>query len=251
VSFELRQVGLVYPSRSGAVAALGSVTLSVAQGERVALLGPSGAGKSSILRLLNATLRPTSGNISFAGQDLLAASGRELRALRSRVGTVFQQPSLVPALPVLQNVLCGKLGSWSLWRSLRALVAPDAADREAALAALETVGLRGKAGARADELSGGQQQRVAIARVLLQDPEVILADEPFASLDPGLTAQLAELLFGLARGRTLIAALHDVELAIAHFPRLVGVRSGRVLFDRPAGEVTRAMLEELYAQERA
>jgi phosphonate transport system ATP-binding protein len=251
VSFELREIGLVYPSRSAAVAALRGVSLSVAQGERVALLGPSGAGKSSILRLLNATLRPTSGAISFHGRDLLLASGRELRALRSRVGTVFQQPSLVPSLPVLQNVLCGKLGSWSLAHSLRAFISPRAGDEAAALSALETVGLRSKAASRADELSGGQQQRVAIARVLLQDPEVVLADEPFASLDPGLTAQLAELLFGVAEGRTLIAAMHDVELALAHFPRLVGVRAGRVLFDRPASEVSRAMLAELYAQEAA
>jgi len=155
----------------------------------------------------------------------------------------------VPSLTALQNALCGHLGSWSLARSLRALLAAAPSDTRVALAALKTVGLLDKAAARADELSGGQQQRVAIARVLVQDPEVVLTDEPFASLDPGLTAQLADLLLHVAQGRTLIAALHDVELALAHFPRIVGLRGGRVAFDAKAAEVSPQMLRELYAHE--
>ena len=247
--YELRSVAHVYRGRAGAVRALDEVTLRVSPGERVALLGPSGAGKSTLLRLLNATLRPSRGALSFEGRDLGALGSRELRAVRRRIGTVFQHPSLVPSLTALQNALCGRLGSWSLLRSLRALVSPRDEEVRAGLAALETVGLSGKAAARADELSGGQQQRVAIARVLVQDPELVLADEPFASLDPGLTVQLADLLFAVTQRRTFVAAMHDVDLALERFQRVVGLRAGRIVFDVPAAEVTQGRLQELYARE--
>jgi len=249
VIYELRSIAHLYRGGAGAVHALDEVTLRVSRGERVALLGPSGAGKSTLLRLLNATLRPTRGALSFEGRDLSALGSGELRAVRRRIGTIFQHPSLVPSLTALQNALCGRLGSWSLLRSLRALVVPAREDVRAALAALETVGLSGKAAARADELSGGQQQRVAIARVLVQDPEVVLADEPFASLDPGLTVQLADLLFAVTERRTLVAAMHDVDLALQRFQRVVGVRGGRVVFDVPAAEVSPELLQQLYARE--
>ena len=247
--YELRGVGHVYSGRAGAVRALEDVTLRVSRGERVALLGPSGAGKSTLLRLLNATLRPTRGTLCFEDRDLCAQAPGELRAVRRRIGTVFQHPSLVPSLTALQNSLCGRLGSWNLLRSIRALVAPVQDDVRAGLAALETVGLSGKASARADELSGGQQQRVAIARVLVQDPEVVLADEPFASLDPGLTVQLADLLFAVTQRRTLIAAMHDVDLALQRFQRIVGMRGGRIVFDVQTAEVSPSLLQELYARE--
>jgi len=249
VIYELREVAHLYRGRAGAVRALDQVTLRVQRGERVALLGPSGAGKSTLLRLLNATLRPTSGELCFEDRDLCALGPGELRGVRRRIGTIFQHPSLVPSLTALQNALCGRLGSWGLLRSLRALVAPAREDVRAGLAALETVGLSGKAAARADELSGGQQQRVAIARVLVQDPEVVLADEPFASLDPGLTGQLADLLFAVTERRTLVAAMHDVDLALQRFQRIVGVRAARIVFDVPAAEVSPALLQELYARE--
>jgi phosphonate transport system ATP-binding protein len=248
VIYQARQAGHVYPTRTGAVRSLERIDLRIEKGEHLALLGPSGAGKSSLLRLFNATLRPDSGELRFEGRDLSALSRRELREVRRRIGTVFQQPSLVPPLSALQNALCGRLGSWGLGRSLRALIAPTAEDLRAARAALATVGLAGKESARADELSGGQQQRVAIARVLVQDPEVVLADEPFSSLDPTLRTQLAELLFDVAKGRTLIAALHDVELALARFPRLVGLRGGRIAFDARREDVTPGMIDALYAQ---
>ncbi|HEX9574674.1 MAG TPA: phosphonate ABC transporter ATP-binding protein [Myxococcales bacterium] len=247
--YDLRGISHLYAGRAGAVRALDDVTLRVSRGERVALLGPSGAGKSTLLRLLNATLRPTRGALCFESRDLSALGPGELRAVRRRIGTIFQHPSLVPSLTALQNALCGRLGSWNLLRSLRALVAPAPEDVRAGLAALETVGLSGKAAARADELSGGQQQRVAIARVLVQDPEVVLADEPFASLDPGLTVQLADLMFAVTQRRTLVAAMHDVDLALQRFQRIVGVRAGRVVFDVPAAEVSPELLQELYARE--
>jgi len=249
VSFELQDVRVVYPGRSGPVQALDGVTLRIGDGERVAVLGPSGAGKSTLLKLLNATLRPTAGTLRIHGRDASALRGRDLRSLRRGIGTVFQHPSLVPPLSALQNALCGRLASWSLWRSVRALVAPAPADVRLAATALATVGLAERASSRADELSGGQQQRVAIARALVQDPPIILADEPFASLDPGLTAQLAELLFRICEGRTMVAMLHDVHLALERFPRVVGLRAGRVQFDLPAREVTPGHLSQLYAHE--
>jgi phosphonate transport system ATP-binding protein len=251
VIYEARQVGHVYASRTGAVASLQGIGLRIEKGERVALLGPSGAGKSSLLRLLNGTLRPSSGELRFEGRDLSALSRRELRQVRRRIGTVFQHPSLVPSLSASQNALCGRLGSWTLARSVRALISPTDEDTRRARAALQTVGLLDKAPARADELSGGQQQRVAIARVLVQDPEVVLADEPFASLDPALCAQLAELLFEVSKDRTLVAALHDVKMALAYFPRVIGLHSGRIAFDARTEQVRPAMIDGLYAPREA
>jgi phosphonate transport system ATP-binding protein len=172
--------------------------------------------------------------------------------VRRRIGTVFQQSQLVPSLTALQNALCGRLASWSLFRSIRNIVSPSQEEEAGALRALETVGLAAKAHVRADELSGGQQQRVAIARVLVQDPDVVLADEPFSALDPGLTEAIAGLLFGVAaQERTLVAALHDVDVALAHCQRIVGMRDGRVVFDVRASDVTPDRLDELYARPRA
>jgi phosphonate transport system ATP-binding protein len=248
VSFDLQRVGLAYQGRAGRVQALEDVTLRIADGERVAVLGPSGAGKSTLLRLLNATLRPSAGALRIQGRDAAALRGRDLRRVRRGIGTVFQQPALVAPLSAAQNALCGRIARWSLLGSVRALVAPPEEELRLAMQALATVGLADRAQARADELSGGQQQRVAIARVLVQDPEVVLADEPFASLDPGLTAQLADLLLRVCEGRTLIALLHDVRLALDRFPRIVGLQAGRLVFDLPSGEVTPLHLESLYRQ---
>ena len=249
--YEARRVGHLYPSRTGAVTSLLDVDLRIEKGEQVALLGPSGSGKSTLLRLLNATLRPGSGQLRFEDRDLSALSRRELRQVRRRIGTVFQHPSLVPSLSAAQNALCGRLGSWTLPRALRALISPTAEDGSLAQAALEKVGLAHKARARADELSGGQQQRVAIARVLVQDPEVLLTDEPFSAVDPSLQKQLAELLFDVARGRTLVAALHDVEMALAWFPRVIGLQGGRIVFDLQTAQVSSTLIERLYAPRAA
>jgi phosphonate transport system ATP-binding protein len=247
VIYRLDAVGKLYPSRRGDVASLTAVSLEVAAGERVAVIGPSGAGKTTLFRLLNGTLRPSSGVLRFRDRDVAALSPREARAMRRRIGTIHQQSLLVPSLSALDNTLCGALGGWSLLRSLRAAIAPAHADVDRAMAALDRVGLADKRDARADELSGGQQQRVAIARLVMQDPEVILADEPFAALDPALTEAIAALLLGLAdAGRTLVCTLHDVELALRLFPRVVALRSGRVAFDAPSDAVSRDALDELY-----
>jgi phosphonate transport system ATP-binding protein len=247
VIYRLDAVGKVYPSRRGDVASLTRVSFEVATGERVAVIGPSGAGKTTLFRLLNATLRPTTGSLQFHGRDVGALSPREARAMRRRIGTIHQQSLLVPSLSVLDNTLCGALGSWSLVHSLRTAIAPARGDVARAMAALERVGLADKRDARADELSGGQQQRVAIARLVMQDPEVILADEPFASLDPALVDSIARLLLGLAgAGRTLVCTLHDVELALELFPRVIALREGRVAFDTGSDAVSRDALDELY-----
>ena len=245
-TYSLAGVGAVYPSRAGEVVALQEVGFSIARGERVALLGPSGAGKTSLFRLLNATLRPTAGSVRFEGEDLATLGPRALRSVRRRIGTVFQHPPLVPSLTAAQNALCGRLGRYGVWGALRTLLAPSSGELARARDALAAVGLSGKEDARADELSGGQQQRVAIARLLLQEPEVVLADEPFAALDPALTEAMAQLLFSLASARTLVVTLHDVGLALRLFPRIIGLCGGRVAFDAAAASVTPGMLAELY-----
>jgi phosphonate transport system ATP-binding protein len=229
--------------------ALRGVTLAVAAGERVAVIGPSGAGKTTLFRLLNATLVPSAGTLSFHGDDVAQLSPRRARAMRRRIGTIHQQSLLVPSLSALDNTLCGGLGAWSLAHAVRTAIAPGRRDVDRALEALEQVSLADKRDVRADELSGGQQQRVAIARLIMQDPEVVLADEPFAALDPALTESIAALLLGL--GRTLVCTLHDVELALAKFPRVIALRAGRVAFDAPASAVSPAMLDELYRGDAA
>jgi phosphonate transport system ATP-binding protein len=226
--------------------AVDDVTLDIEAGERVAVIGPSGAGKTTLFRLLNATLRPTSGRLQFNAVDMASLSGRRLRQLRRRIGTVYQQHNLVPQLRVVHNVLAGRLGRWSLPKALCSLLTPQ--ECSAAMAALERVGIAEKLYARTAHLSGGQQQRVAIARVLVQDPDVILADEPISSVDPSLGRTIMELLVQRAETsqKTLVANLHAVSLALEFFPRVIGFRQGRLAFDLPAASVSENVLAELY-----
>ena len=250
--YSIIEVSKTYDTRNGEVCALNDLSFHVRRGERVALLGHSGAGKTTLFRLLNATLKPTNGTLRFDGEDLSSLSGRDLRSVRRRIGTIYQQQHLVPSLSVLENTLCGKLGSWSFVSTLISLVRPRKQEIAQAQAALESVGLADKQRARADELSGGQQQRLTIARVLMQDPDVILADEPFASLDPALAETISSLLLGLASNshRTLVATMHDVELALKLFPRIIGIREGRIVFDLAAAAVDRVAVAGLYAGEQ-
>ena len=247
MKYELDRVTRSYRGRSGVTRALDGVSFRVDAGERLAILGASGAGKTSLFRLLNGSALPSGGTMRLDGRDVQSMSARELRTLRRRVGVVFQLPELVPSLSVRDNALAGRLGHWSALGALRARFSPPKDDVVRVDAALDAVGLLPKAEARAEELSGGQQQRVAIARVVVQEPDVVLADEPFASLDPALVETVADLLFGIAaRGRTLIVALHDVELALKYFPRIIGLRAGKVFFDAPPAEVSPSLLDELY-----
>jgi phosphonate transport system ATP-binding protein len=226
--------------------ALDGVSLTIGRGEHVAFIGPSGAGKTTLFRILNLTLRPTAGRVLFEGGDVSSLSGVALRRARMRIGTIYQQHNLVGRLRVVHNVLAGNLGRWSVASALGSLVRPRAG---AAARALTLVGIPEKLWARTDELSGGQQQRVAVARVLIQDPDVILADEPVSSVDPTLAAGIVTLLRDLSADsrKTLLMNLHSVELALGYFPRIVGIRAGRVHFDLPPDKVRPELLEELYA----
>lgn len=225
---------------------LKDISLTINRGERIGLIGPSGAGKSTLLGLLNGSLLATSGQIDIMGCDLSRLSARQQRRLQSSIGTVYQQPHLVGNLAVIHNVNAGHLGRWSFGRALLSLVWPQQV--AVARAALEQVGIPEKLYARTDTLSGGQQQRVAIARVLVQDPAVILADEPIASVDPQRSQAIMDLLrnLSLTTGKTLVVSLHDLAFARSHCDRLLGLRQGRLQFDAPVERVTEAMLAALY-----
>ncbi len=242
--YALAGVGKTFDGRD---VALTDVSLTIRGGERVAFIGPSGAGKTTLFRILNLTLRPTTGALQVDGRDVVGLDGPDLRTLRRRVGTVYQQQNLVGRLRVVHNVLAGHLGRWSTAKALLSLALPQ--DIESAVEALRRVGIPEKLHARTDTLSGGQQQRVAIARVLVQDPDVILGDEPVSSVDPSLAAGLVGLLGDLsaASGKTLLMNLHSVDLALSYFPRVVGVRQGRIAFDLPPDRVAPDLLETLYA----
>ncbi|WP_421210811.1 phosphonate ABC transporter ATP-binding protein [Aeromonas enteropelogenes] len=220
--------------------------LQIAAGECVAVIGPSGAGKTSLLRLIGTELRGE-GRLALWEQDPWSLSTRDRQRLRRRIGMVWQQPPLPAAQKVVTAVLAGRLGQWSLGRSLLSLLRP--CDPEGARAELARLGLADKWQQSCGELSGGQLQRVGIARVLYQQPDLILADEPVSALDPVLARSSLDALLAQARARgsTLVANLHAVELALGRFPRIIGLREGRVQFDCPAAAVTQAMLADLYA----
>ncbi len=233
-------VGVRYGPRE----ALAAVDLVVTAGERVAVVGPSGAGKSTLLGVIGGTIAPTAGAAAVLGYDLPRLRGRARRRVQRQIGVVPQSLRLVEPLRVVHNVNAGHLGRWPLWRAAASLVAPGAAPE--AEAALRRVGLGGRARERTDHLSGGERQRVAIARLLVQAPSLVLADEPVASLDPARASAVLDLLAGID-GATLVVTLHDVEVALGRFDRIVALRDGRVAFDRPSGAVTRAALDGLYA----
>jgi phosphonate transport system ATP-binding protein len=227
--------------------ALDGMNLTIRRGERVALIGPSGAGKTTLFRILNLTLRPTSGKLWIDGKEVERLHGKKLREARQKIGTVYQQHNLVPRLKVIHNVLSGRLGAWSTLRSLVSLLRPR--DIELAYDALKRVGIGEKILARTDELSGGQQQRVAIARVLLQNPEVILADEPVSSVDRSLASTIVQLLMDISKqtGKTLLVNLHSVDLALSYFSRVIGVKNGTTMFDLSPDDVNDELLEDLYS----
>ncbi|MFB6240895.1 MAG: phosphonate ABC transporter ATP-binding protein [Gemmatimonadota bacterium] len=230
--------------------ALADVDLRVEPGERVGLIGPSGAGKTTLLSLMNATRTPTSGRVRIFGRDPTALSPEGRRRLQGRIGTIHQQFHLVDGLRVIHNVNAGRLGEWSFLRSLWSLLRPRETERARRI--LERVGIEEKMWERTGDLSGGEKQRVALSRVLAQDPDVILADEPIASLDRENSREVMDLLARLAReeGVTAVISLHEYEYALSHCERVVGLREGRVLFDRPPSEVSEEMVDRLYRLER-
>jgi len=230
----------------GGARALDGITLEITAGEFVALIGPSGAGKSSFLRCLNGLVTPTAGDVIVDGEPVAEAAGEGLRRIRARIGFVFQQFNLLRRLSVLDNVLVGRLPHVAEWRSLLGWF--PARDLARARSALGRVGLRELAERRADTLSGGQQQRVAIARALVQEPRVILADEPMASLDHALARTVMELLRRINQedGITVITSLHVLELAVDYGRRIIGLRDGRVVHDGSPETLTPAAAERIF-----
>jgi phosphonate transport system ATP-binding protein len=247
MTLHLTKVSLTH---ANGVRALHGVDLHISAREQVAIIGPSGAGKSSLLNLLATALRPGSGELQILGERAWQLSARQRQRLRARIGLIHQAPPLPPRQRVVTAVLAGKLGQWGLGKSLLNLLHP--LDIPGARAALARLDLGDKLFAHCQQLSGGQLQRVGIARVLYQAPEVLLADEPVSAMDPVLAEHTLSVLCRHAREHnvTLVASLHAVELALAHFPRIIGVRAGRIVFDLPPASISAAQLEALYANEQ-
>ncbi|SDA27321.1 phosphonate transport system ATP-binding protein [Methylobacterium sp. UNC378MF] len=214
-----------------------------------AIIGPSGTGKSTLIRCINRLVPPTSGEILFRGEDLARLSGPALRRARRRIGMVFQEYNLVERLSVMENLLCGRLGYVPAWRAwLRRF--PEA-DIARAFDLLDAVGLSGFATRRADALSGGQRQRVGIARAIMQEPEIVLADEPTSSLDPKSSVEIMEILSRLAaeRGVPVVVNIHNVALAQRFAARIVGMSGGHVVYDGPPDRLSEADLRGIYGGE--
>ncbi|MEZ5332171.1 MAG: phosphonate ABC transporter ATP-binding protein [Thermoanaerobaculia bacterium] len=236
---------VVYPS---GVKGLDGVDLSIERGQLVVVVGLSGAGKSTLLRSINGLVQLTGGDVLVEGRSVRRSRGAALRALRARVGMIFQDHRLVKRLSVLTNVLLGRVARVPVWRQVLGLW--PRADVDIALQALERVGLRDRAGVRASQLSGGQQQRVGIARALAQEPGVVLADEPVASLDPMTSHRVMQDLQRINRDLsiTTLVNLHFLDLAKRYAQRIVGLRQGAVVYDGPADEVGEADFAQIYGR---
>ena len=230
-------------------AVLKDVSLTVAGRGVTAIIGPSGTGKSTLIRCINRLVDPTAGEILFMGQDLAKLAGRSLRQVRRRIGMVFQEYNLVERLSVIENVLCGRLGYVPVWRAWLRKFPQQDIDR--AFLLLDAVGLGDFATQRADQLSGGQRQRVGIARALMQEPDLVLADEPTSSLDPKTSVEIMELIARRAGERDIpvIVNIHNVELARRFADRVVGMSQGNVVFDGPPRSLEDTHLTAIYGGE--
>jgi phosphonate transport system ATP-binding protein len=233
----------------GGVQALTDVSFEVPQGQFLAVIGLSGSGKSTLLRCINRLIEPTSGQILWNGMDVTAASPEELRRIRRKIGMVFQNFNLVSRSKVLTNVLAGRLGyvspAWSLLNHF------SREDIEKANKQLARVGIEDKGGYRADELSGGQQQRVGIARAMMQDPEMILADEPVASLDPVLAHSIMKYLEQINKedGVTVLCSLHFLDLVHKYADRVVALNKGRLVFEGLPSQIDDRKFKEIYGRD--
>ena len=240
---EFKHVNKKYPN---GFEALKDIDLTIGQGEFVAIIGLSGAGKSTLIRTINRMHDITNGTLTVDGTDVMQLHGKSLRAFRRRIGMIFQSFNLVTRTTVIKNVLTAFVPELPWWRA--ALGIFTKAEKTAALEALDKVGILDKAFVRADQLSGGQQQRVALARTLAQNPQIILADEPVASLDPVTAKQVMDDFQRINWDMriTILINIHHVDLALQYATRVIGIRAGRVVYDGPAGEVDGAVLDAIY-----
>ena len=249
MNIDLQSLEARHPAAlSGAPAALRALNLQLAAGEQVAIIGPSGAGKTTLLQVLACAQPPTQGTLQLSGVNPWAQSPGALRALRGRLFLAPQVPPLPPRQRVVTSVLAGRLPVMGLWASLRSLFYPT--DIPAAYEALVHFDLGDKLFERVDRLSGGERQRVGLARALLAPASLWLIDEPLSALDPMRARMAMTALVGLAAERqvTLVATLHQVDMALAHFPRIIGLRDGQLVFDLPSAQVSREHLAHLYDQ---
>lgn len=249
MNIDLQGVSARHPAaRPGTAPALKGLTLRIASGEQVAVIGPSGAGKTTLLQVMACAMPPQAGTLQLAGQSPWQLPRRALQRLRGRLFLAPQVPPLPPRQRVVTAVLAGRLPAMGLWQSLRSLFYP--VDIPAAFEALDRFDLADKLFERVDRLSGGERQRVGLARALLAPASLWLIDEPLSALDPTRSRQaMGTLLDGAReRGATLVATLHQVDVALAHFPRIIGLRDGALAFDLPAEQVTRERLVQLYDQ---
>jgi phosphonate transport system ATP-binding protein len=242
---EIRKLTKAYGS---APPAIREIDLTFRKGEFIVLLGPSGVGKSTLLRCLNFLVQPTSGQVVIDGQDLSALSHKELLKARHRIGMIFQEFNLVNRMSVLMNVMCGRIGTLGFWRALFYNFSKE--DQAAAVRALVRAGLEDPELylRRADTLSGGQKQRVAIARMLIQEPKVILADEPIASLDVIMRQQIMDLISDIAKrdGLTVVMSLHQLDVARKYADRIIALAGGVVTFDGPPSQLDDAVIERVF-----
>lgn len=242
----IENLNKVYPN--GTVA-LRNVSFEVPDGEFLVVIGLSGSGKSTLLRCINRLIEPTSGKIFWNDQEVTAMNSTELRHYRRKIGMIFQQFNLVKRSSVMTNVLSGRLGYANPWISLLGIWPKN--DRQRAIRAMERVGILEKAFSRADALSGGQQQRVGIARALMQEPELLLADEPVASLDPVLAHSILQYLEQLNKSDeiTVVCSLHFLDLVHRYATSVVGLKDGVKVFEGKPGEIDRARFKEIYGEE--
>ncbi len=242
---EFTKVSKVY---GNGVKGLDEVSLKIDQGEFVAIIGLSGAGKSTLIRTINKMIDITAGRLTVNGVDVSALKGRALRKFRRKIGMVFQSFNLISRVSVINNVLTARVADLSIFRALFGLYSKQ--DKILALESLDKVGILDKAYIRADQLSGGQQQRVALARTLAQTPEIILADEPVAALDPVMAEVVMEDFkrINCDLDITVIINIHHVDLALNYADRIIGIRAGQIVYDGPTASITEEVLKSIYGR---
>lgn len=240
------KINKVYPN---GLHALKNISLEINQGEFVAIIGLSGAGKSTLLRTINRMHDISEGSLTVNGQEINDLAGKDLRKFRRKIGMVFQSFNLVTRTTVVNNVLTSRVPDMPLWKSIIGLYSKE--DKVIALEALDKVGILDKAYVRADQLSGGQQQRVALARTLAQKPEIILADEPVAALDPITAKQVMDDFKKINKelNMSVLINIHHVDLALKYADRVIGIKAGEIVYDGPSAEVDSEVLKQIYGRE--